>query len=108
MISKESQVGKKKKKKVKTHTPDGDKYCQGCGSTVGLEVHHVYGASSRDESSRHNCVEWLCHTCHRGKNGVHGQNKALDTMLKQKHQLRLEKSGMTRQEFRYLFGKGYL
>lgn len=108
MLSKESQVGKKRKKKEKTPIPDGDKYCQGCGVVVGLEVHHVYGASSRNHSSKYGCVEWLCYECHRGKNGVHGQNKALDAMLKQKHQLRLENKGMTRDEFRRLFGKSYL
>ena len=106
VITKKSQVGKKKRK-IKTPIPGGIKCCQGCGVTTQLEIHHVYGSSNRNNSSKYNCVEWLCSNCHRGKNGVHGENEALNMQLKQKHQLRLEKE-MSREEFISLFGKNYL
>lgn len=107
MITKAQQVGKKKQKKVKTPIPDGEKCCQGCGSYHNLEIHHVYGNSSRNFSSEYKCVEWVCSNCHRGESGVHGDNYNLDMYFKQKHQLRLEKL-MSREYFRYMFGKSYL
>jgi len=99
---------KRKKKKYKTPLPKGDRFCQGCGSTSQLEVHHVYyGVGNRNLSSKHECVEWLCNECHRGNNGVHGINKDLDNKLKVKHQEILEIS-ISRQEFIKLFGRNYL
>ena len=98
---------KTKKKKVKTPMPDTKKYCVGCGTEYNLEIHHVFGNSSRNASSEYKCVDWLCSNCHRGNNGVHGINRYLDTKLKQEHQERLEKE-MTREEFVKLFGRSYL
>ena len=97
----------KKKKKSKTPLPTGDKYCVGCGTTHNLEIHHVFGASNRNNSNKYKCIEWLCSNCHRGNNGVHGINRYLDTKLKQEHQERLEKE-ITRKIFIRIFGRSYL
>ena len=37
--------------------------CQSCGSTVGLEVHHVQSRSHLGEDSEENLIT-LCHGCH--------------------------------------------
>lgn len=108
---------KKKKKKPKTPVPNGGKYCQGCNTTHNLEIHHVYYGSNRNLSSEHGFVEWLCNNCHRSKNGVHGENKALDVELKQKHQFMWEQALIetemvtpedAREAFIKFIGKNYL
>lgn len=119
-ISKESQVRskkpkrtktKKRPKKVPTPTPEGDHACCECGKTKYLEIHHIFfgDKSTRDNSSRYKAVEWCCYHCHRAQpTGIHGGNRELDLKLKRKHQKRLESEGMSREEFRRLFGKSYL
>lgn len=111
VISNKPKKKKKSKTKVKTPRPEGEYICAcGCGSTKYLSIHHVYNKSARNFSSRHDCVEWLCWTAHQSSTGIHGTHSdgKLDLQLRQKHQLRLEKEGMSRSEFIRQVGKNYL
>jgi len=103
-------IKKTSKKKVPTPTPEGAKKCQGCGRTHGLSIHHIYGKSERDASSKHKCVEWLCWHCHQSSTGIHGTHSdgKLNSELKKKHQNRLESQGMARETFIKIFGRNYL
>lgn len=120
-LSKEYQVRSKKpvkkhkqtrKKKVPTPIPLGEKVCAcGCGKKHNLSIHHVFfNRGSRDLSSIHHCVEWLCWHSHQSSTGIHGTHSdgELDKKLKRKHQLRLMNNGMSLDEFIKLFGRSYV
>lgn len=48
------------------------KECFICGSTNWLELHHVFNASNRNNSTKYGLVVYLCHWCHNEPpNGVH-------------------------------------
>ena len=59
--------------------------CVLCGSTVGLELHHINGRSKLKTNDINNCV-MLCHNCHH--NVVHKENakyrKILNEMIRGK------------------------
>lgn len=85
-----------------------DKQCYHCKTTRNLEEHHcLYGTANRKISERFGLKVYLCSEHHRGKNGVHGQNKYLDITLKQLAQKKIEES-RTREDFIKIFGKNYL
>lgn len=85
-----------------------ERRCYLCGSTVGLEEHHIlFGTSHRKVSERLGLKVWLCYRCHRdNKYGVHG-NRAKDRQLKELAQSVFEKNH-TRDEWLKLFGRNYL
>ncbi len=98
---------KRSKTKVKTPRPEGEYKCVGCGNEHYLSRHHVWGKDARDFSSEYKCVEFCCWECHQSSYGIHGSktpNYKLDYELKTKHEHRLLDEGMTRKEFKYLFG----
>lgn len=82
--------------------------CFECGRTDILECHHVfYGTAYRRLSEKYGLKVWLCPEHHRGKNGVHGRNKALRLRLMRYAQRRFEETH-TREEFMRLFGRNRL
>ena len=82
-----------------------NKKCYICGTTYGLELHHViHGTSNRKNSDREGLVIWLCWSHHKE---VHEQNPALDDYLKRIAQTEYEKTH-TRDEWRKVFGKSWL
>ena len=118
-ISKEHQVRsfkpkkkhkQTKKKKVATPRPDAPYKCVGCGKEHYLSIHHVYGSSSRNASSKYMAVEYLCWACHQSSTGIHGTHSdgVLDKELKKKHQLRLLENDMSMDEFVKIFGRSYI
>lgn len=81
--------------------------CYVCGSTVGVELHHIFFGSRRATSTKNGFTVWLCAYHHRdNKNGVHG-NRALDVELKKACQYEYEKTH-SRSEFMALIGRNYL
>ena len=81
--------------------------CLICGSSEGLERHHVfYGRGLRQLSEKWGMVAILCHRCHRGTHGVH-LNHELDLELKQEFQRRFEQTH-SREEFMAIFGRNWL
>ena len=53
-----------------------EKECWVCGTTIGLECHHIFGGSNRKHSEKYGLKVWLCREHHTGDTGVHF-NKAL-------------------------------
>lgn len=81
--------------------------CLICGSSQGLELHHVfYGYGLRQLSDKFGMVAVLCRECHRGGRGVH-LNHELDLELKQEFQRRFEQTH-SRQAFMAIFGRNWL
>lgn len=73
------------------------------------EVHHViYGTANHELSDRYGLVVRLCTRHHRlGPESIHGGNRTLDLMLKQRAQAAFEKK-YPELDFRAIFGKSYL
>lgn len=117
-LSKSDQVRSKKpikkhkqakNKKFPTPTPIGEHICARCGKSKYLEIHHVFPAANRNNSSIYGCVEWLCYHCHRDYGiGAHGGNEKLNAKLKRKHQLKLMNDGMSLDKFIEIFGRTYI
>ena len=85
-----------------------EKRCYLCGSTVGLEVHHVFfGRGMRAVSDKHGLKLFLCPYHHRDqKHGAHG-NREVDLYLKREAQKVFEKKhGHDR--FMEIIGRNYL
>ena len=85
-----------------------EKRCYFCGSTVGLEEHHIYfGVGLRPISERNGLKCWLCGYHHRNtKYGVHG-NRKLDLKLKETCQSKYEETH-SREEWMKLIKRNYL
>lgn len=92
---------------MKSILDDGTR-CYVCGSTVGLEVHHIYyGNPLRKISDKHGFKLSLCPKCHRDtKVGVHG-NRELDLKLKRDCQRKYEEKH-SREDFIKIIGRSYL
>lgn len=56
--------------------------CIVCGAREDIELHHVFGGKYRKLSDRYGLTVCLCKEHHRGADGVHGGNRALDEALK--------------------------
>ena len=84
-----------------------DRACYFCGSTVGLEKHHVFaGVANRKISEANGLWTWLCHECHTGKSGAQ-YDKQKNLLLKQDAQRAFEKLH-PRSEWMELIKKNYL
>lgn len=75
--------------------------CELCGSTHGLQIHHITGRHSH----RLENLILICWEHHHGTNGVHGKNgKELDLRLKIELQEKYEAQGYEEDELRELMG----
>lgn len=83
--------------------------CFVCGTTLNLEVHHIYGGNPyRKYSTEDKCIVYLCHNDHTGTKGVH-KNKYLDNYLKTECQLKwMKKYHKDKDSFRRRYGHNYL
>lgn len=89
--------------------------CFICGADKNLDMHHIFGGSRRDLSTKYGLVVPLCHVgCHNfGRDSIHDGYTQLAhdrrTMLHQYGQLKaMHDFGLTVEEFRKLFGRSYL
>lgn len=74
-----------------------------------LERHHIFGAANRKLSEKYGLTVWLCgDRCHR--NGEYSAHRNADTAayLHRYGKRKALNEGMTREQFRELFGKDYL
>ena len=68
-----------------------EKRCYLCGSTVGLESHHIFFSALRPIADKYGLKVWLCAYHHRDqKHGAHG-NREVDLFLKREAQKAFEK-----------------
>ena len=86
-----------------------EKECYVCGTDRNLHKHHIFfGTANRSQSEKFGCWCWLCADHHNLSNDSAHRNRALDVKLKTDCQKILEKRGLTRERFMYVFGKNYL
>lgn len=85
-----------------------EKVCFFCGSTVGLEEHHVFGGTAnRKKSEKWGLKVWACHKHHTDpKEGVQ-YNKELNQSTKRLAQIAFE-ARHSHELFMQEFGKNYL
>lgn len=99
--------------------PGDDKnHCYICGRYGDhLDLHHVFGASDRDMSTKYGLTCHLCREHHTGSNGVHGKDgKSIKEFLQisgEEYFIDQQKNfGLTREEaiekFRKEFRKSYV
>ncbi len=81
--------------------------CYICGSTRWLELHHIFNAANRNNSTKYGLVVYLCHHCHNEPpNGVHHNRKRND-WLKAVAQQKFNEVYVGL-DFMQIFGKNYL
>ena len=81
-----------------------EKECYVTGSSVNLDLHHVYAGSRRKASDRWGCVVWLRHDIHMD---LHQRDTELDLRIKRECQERFEEI-YDHDTFMRVFGKNYL
>lgn len=82
------------------------KRCYMCGSGA-TDVHHVFGAANRKNSTKYGLVVGLCRACHNLEPyGVHQNRQRADWLKAQGQKAFEEKYG--HEEFMRIFGKNYL
>lgn len=92
---------------MKSVIQESKERCYMCGAVVGLEEHHIFGASNRKKSEKMGYKVMLCHYCHNEPpQGVH-QNRENRNRLKRVAQEHFEAT-RTREEFIKEFGRNYL
>ena len=77
-----------------------------CGGD-GCHLHHIFGASNRNKSTKYGYVVYLCVEHHTGRSGVH-QNRLADLRLKEMAQKHFELVHGDREDFIKVFGRSYL
>lgn len=84
-----------------------DKKCFICGTEIGLERHHIFGAANRQKSERYGLTVWMCHYHHNEPpEGAH-YNKDTADLLHEVGQYAFEQTH-TRKQFLQEFGRNYL
>lgn len=59
-----------------------NKECFFCGTTYGLESHHVFGGADRPVSERFGLKVWLCHSHHNEPpEGVHFNRRNREQLM---------------------------
>lgn len=86
-----------------------DKKCYVCGSTFGIERHHImFGTSGRKKSEMYGLTVMLCQEHHRGTFGVHGKNGTeLNKKLKTEAQRAFEEHH-SHEDWMNIFHKNYI
>lgn len=84
--------------------------CGRNGSADPLDKHHIFGGARRELSEKYGLVVHLCHhDCHIfGAEAVHRNRETMQALHEYGQRLCMERHGMSREEFIYLFGKNYL
>lgn len=81
--------------------------CIECGNRLGVERHHIFGASERDKSTEYGLIAPLCHDCHRiHRDAVH-QNYEKSLRLKRLAQMCFEQE-YPEFDFERIFGQNFL
>lgn len=81
--------------------------CFICGSTRWIEIHHIFGAANRKNSTKYGLVVPLCHYCHNEPpNGVH-HNEEKNKWLKRIGQQRFIEN-YPEEDFLKIFHRNYL
>lgn len=88
----------------KKYCSDLESKCRICGTTYGLEVHHmIHGYGRRKKADEYGLVCYLCRNCHR----LLHDTRMCDLELQQEAQRKFEQDH-SREEFIQVFGKSYI
>lgn len=90
-----------KDKEIYQKIVEEQKWCQLCGSTNNLHIHHIFEGRNRKNSTKYNMLVRLCNNCH---SWVHKTNYQ---EFKKKAQKEFEMTH-TRDEFIQIFRRNYL
>lgn len=84
--------------------------CGRNGSADPLDRHHIFGGARRELSEKYGLMVDLCHhDCHIfGSEAVHNNKENMQKLHEYGQRLCMERHGMSKEEFIYLFGKNYL
>ena len=89
-----------KDKKIYNALVKDSTVCQVCGCKEATQIHHVFGASNRNNSTKYGYLKHICNECHR----VIEENQEIDLIYKIEAEKEFLKGG-TREEFIRIFGK---
>lgn len=81
------------------------KRCYLCGTSQGLESHHIFGGPNRPKSEKYGLKVWLCRGCHTGPYGVHNQPALMKEMRAMGQEAFEAKYD---EDFVSIFGRDYL
>lgn len=82
--------------------------CFLCGTTIGLEEHHIFfGTANRKLSEKYGLTVPLCHGCHRTNPHAVHRNRKYDVELKQIAQRCFERN-YSHELFMDEFGRNYI
>lgn len=85
-----------------------EKECFICHSTSNLHLHHIFGASNRNHSTKFGLTCYLCAYHHNmSDEGVHFRRET-DLALKEYAQRKFEANWGDREAFRKIFGKSWI
>lgn len=84
--------------------------CGRNGSADPLDRHHIFGGARKELSEKYGLMVDLCHhDCHIfGSEAVHNNKENMQKLHEYGQRLCMERHGMSKEEFIYLFGKNYL
>ena len=83
--------------------------CFICHRYLPTEVHHIFGASNRKNSTRYKLCVDLCAECHRtGKNAVHKNAETMQWLHEYGQKKAMRENGWTIEDFRKVFHANYL
>lgn len=94
----------KMRNKYKSILQSGD-FCMVCGSTNGLDAHHVFNKFNKKRSEKYGLMIYLCRNCH---SRVHNSGDGLRRDLERFGQRAWERYYGTREDFIKEFNKSYL
>lgn len=87
-----------------------EKKCFYCGTTIGLECHHVFGGNPNRKLSEEDGLKvWLCHTHHNEPpNGVHFNSQRMAWLKSFAQHEAMKYYNWTVEDFIKRYGKNYL
>ncbi|MEG1705065.1 MAG: hypothetical protein RR290_00630 [Clostridia bacterium] len=102
-ISKKRSKQCNKDKKIYNEFVKDSKCCEICGNKEATTIHHIFGASNRDNSTKYGFLKHICLECHKKVE----TDQKLDEKYKRQAQGQFEKK-YSREKFIKIFGKSYL
>lgn len=82
--------------------------CWWCGSTRAVQMHHIFGGSSRKCSDEDGLIIPLCMEHHTGQHGIHFNSEMMDEVHKEGQRRWMSHYRKSTSDFRARYRKNYL
>lgn len=83
--------------------------CYNCGSSNWIQIHHIFGASNRNKSTKDGLVIPLCQHCHLDqKDGIHFNKEFRLSIQKLAEKIWIDYYDKTIEDFIERYGRNYL